>query len=119
MSGELLSLSVKGSKPGEELPYISYIGMYPPALRVGFLRLFGLKTDTDFAHFGLELGMVFVGTTGVYERFHSKCERKTEKYANSKWFEEFFCLRSNLSNDDIISTYRPGLKIGVDFSGLV
>lgn len=30
---------------------------------VGFLRLFGLKTDIDFAHFGLESGMVFKGTT--------------------------------------------------------
>ena len=34
-------------------------------------------------------------------------------------FEEFFCLRSNLSNDDIISAYGPGLKTGVDFRGLV
>ena len=30
-----------------------------------FLRLFGLKTGIDFAHSGLELGMVFEGTTGV------------------------------------------------------
>ena len=28
--------------------------------------------------------------------------------------EEFFCLRSNLSNDDIISALRPGLKSGVE-----
>ena len=34
-------------------------------------------------------------------------------------FEYFFCLRSSLSNDDIISAYRPGLKTGVDFRGLV
>ena len=34
-------------------------------------------------------------------------------------FAEFFCLRSNLSNDDIISAYRPGLKTGLDFRGLV
>ena len=27
--------------------------------------------------------------------------------------EEFFCLRSNLSNDNIISALRPGLKTGV------
>ena len=31
--------------------------------QVGFLCLFGLKTGIDFAHFGLELGMVFEGTT--------------------------------------------------------
>ena len=31
--------------------------------RVGFLRRFGLKTGLDLAHFGLESGMVFEGTT--------------------------------------------------------
>ena len=36
--------------------------------RVGFLRSFGLKKGIDFDHFGLESGMVFKGTTGVYER---------------------------------------------------
>ena len=34
-------------------------------------------------------------------------------------FEEFFCLRSNLSNDIIISAERPGLKTGMDFRGMV
>ena len=41
---------------------------------VRFLSGFGLKTGTDFAHFGLESGMVFEGTTRVYEgiyRFNS------------------------------------------------
>ena len=33
-------------------------------------------------------------------------------------FEEFFCLRSNLSNDDTISVERPDLKTGADFRGL-
>ena len=42
--------------------------MSVPPQRVGFLGLFGLKTGIDFAHFGLESGMVFEGTTGVYER---------------------------------------------------
>ena len=41
---------------------------YVPPHRVGFLRRFGLKTGIRFAHFGLESGMVFEGTTGVYER---------------------------------------------------
>ena len=36
--------------------------------RLGFLRLFDLKTDIDFAHFCLESGIVFEGTMGVYER---------------------------------------------------
>ena len=33
--------------------------------------------------------------------------------------EKFFCLRSNLSNDGIISAERPGLETGMDFMGLV
>ena len=41
---------------------------YVPPHRVGVLRRFGLKTGIHFAHFGLESGMVFEGTTGVYER---------------------------------------------------
>ena len=48
--------------------------------------------------FGLESRMVFEGTRGVYEciyRFNSKCgARKKQKYENSKWTEQFFCLRS-------------------------
>ena len=38
--------------------------------RVGFLRRFGLKTGIRFVHFGLESGMVFEGTTGLYERLY-------------------------------------------------
>ena len=34
-----------------------------PPQRVGFLRCFGLKTGINFAHFGLESGMVFQGTS--------------------------------------------------------
>ena len=48
---------------------------YVPPPRVWFLGLFGLKTCIDFAHFGLESGMVFEGTTGANEhiyRFSSK-----------------------------------------------
>ena len=54
--------------PGGVLPYISHKGM--PAHRVGVFRRFGLKTGINFAHFGLESGMVFEGTTGVYERIY-------------------------------------------------
>ena len=43
---------------------------YVPPHRVGFMRRFGLKKDIHFAHFGLESGMVFGGTTGVYEHFY-------------------------------------------------
>ena len=38
--------------------------------RYGFCAFFGLKTVIDFARFGLESGMVFEGTTGVYERIY-------------------------------------------------
>ena len=52
---------------------------YLPFQQVGFLRLFGLKTEIDFAQFGLESGVVFAGTMWVYERiyrFNSKWVRK-------------------------------------------
>ena len=41
-----------------------------PPHRVGFLPRFGMKTGIHFAHFGLESGVVFEGTTGVYERLY-------------------------------------------------
>ena len=59
----------------------------------------------DVAHFGLESGMVFERTWGVYERIYPTYLfqiRKKEKYANSKWTWRIFCLHSNLSNGDII-----------------
>ena len=43
---------------------------YLPPQRVGFLRRFGMKTGIHFTHLGLESGMVFEGTTGVYERIY-------------------------------------------------
>ena len=35
--------------------------------RIGFLRRFGLKTGIDFAPFGMQSGMVFEGTTAVFQ----------------------------------------------------
>ena len=52
---------------------------YVPPQRVGFLGRFCLKTGEDFAHFSLESGMVYEGTTIVYQcvrRFNSKWIRK-------------------------------------------
>ena len=46
-------------------------------------------------------------------------EERKRNMRNRNGFEEFFCLRSNLSNDDIISAKRPGLETGMDFRGLV
>ena len=48
---------------------------YVPPQRVWLWRRFGLRTDIDFAHFGLESGMVYKGTTIVYgcvRRFNFK-----------------------------------------------
>ena len=59
---------------GESTPLYKLYKYVPPH-QVGFLRRFGLKTGIHFAHFGLESGMVFEGTTGVSERsyrFNSK-----------------------------------------------
>ena len=74
-----------GGRGGEYSLYKLY--RYVPPHRVGFLRCFGLKTGIHVAHFG-ESGMVFKGTTGVYEHsyhFNSRLVKKKEKYANSKW----------------------------------
>ena len=68
--------------PGGSTPLYKILRYVPPQCR------FGLKTGIHFAHFGLESGMVFEGTTGLYERlyrFNSKRVRKKEKYANSTW----------------------------------
>ena len=40
-----------------------------PPHRVGFLRRFGLKRSLHVAHFGLESGMVFEGTTDCMNVF--------------------------------------------------
>ena len=61
-------------KPGGGTPLYKLYRCVPPRL-VGFLLRFGLKTGILLAHFGLESGMDFEGTTGVHERinlFNSK-----------------------------------------------
>ena len=47
-----------------ELPYISHIGMCRPE-GYTFVSRFGLKTVIHFAHFVLESGIVFDGSTGA------------------------------------------------------
>ena len=71
-----------------------------PPQKVGFCAVFGQKTGIDFAHFGLESGMVFEGTTGVYERIYRfNWVSKNEKYANSKWMlRNLFWCCANLNN---------------------
>lgn len=56
---------------------------FVPHQKVCFLCCYGLKTGKDFAHFGLEWGMAFEGSTGVYERiccFKSKWKRNRESW---------------------------------------
>ena len=59
--------------PGGTRIYKPFRYMSPQ--RVGFLRRFGRKTGIEFAHFGLESGLVYEGTTVVYQcarHFNSK-----------------------------------------------
>ena len=64
----------------------------PPKSRV--LRRFGLETGRDFLHLSLESGMVFEGTTGVYDRicrFNSKwIRRNASKMRIRNGFPEIF-----------------------------
>ena len=56
-----------------------------PFQRIWFLSCFGLKIGIAFAHFGLESGMVFKETTGVYECVYRMNKKEREINANSKW----------------------------------
>ena len=64
----ILALNHRPSRRGggAVLPYINHIGMCRPK-GWGFLHHFGLKTGVHSVYFGLESGMVFEGTTGVFE----------------------------------------------------
>ena len=57
---------------------------YVPPHRVGFLRRFGLKTGVHFAHFGLESGMLFEGTTECMNIFIISIPKQEREMANSK-----------------------------------
>ena len=65
-----------------------------PPQRQGILQRFGLKTGIDFAHFGLESGMVLEGTKGVYERsFQFQMTKKERKMGELEMdFKKSFLL---------------------------
>ena len=70
------------------------------------LGLFGRKTGIHFAHFGLESGYGFRGTTGVYERiyrFNSKPIREIEicefeMHLKNCFVCHNFCLKAGSEN---------------------
>ena len=70
IQGKALPENFLGFCRGAVYPLYKPYLKYEPPHRVGFLRRFGLTTGIHFAHFGLESGMVFEGTTGVYEHFY-------------------------------------------------
>ena len=74
---------------------------------VWFLRRFGLKTDTDFAYFGLNSSMVFEEIHERICRFNSKLMNKKERVICEVEvdFKNSLCWRCNLNNDNIISAY--------------
>ena len=83
-----------------------YLCRYVRPHRVGFLWRFGVKTGIHLAHFGLEWDLVFEGTTECMNVFIVSIPKERERKRNMRignGFEEFFCLHSNLSNDNIIS----------------
>ena len=63
---------LRGGRGGGGATPVSKLYRYVLPHRVGFLRRFGLKTGIGIhvGHFGLESGMVFEGTTGVYEHIY-------------------------------------------------
>ena len=76
-----------------------YLCRYVRPHRVGFLCRFGVKTGIHFAHFGLEWGVVFEGTTECMNVFIVSIPNERERKRNMRignGFEEFFCLHSNL-----------------------
>ena len=68
-------------RPGHPRVTLLYKVCAAPSGRVVCAVLVSLKTGIHFAHFGLESGMFFEGTTGVYEgnyRFNSKNKSEIE-----------------------------------------
>ena len=66
--------SGKAKPPGGDTPLYKQYRNVPPQ-RVRSCYRIDLKTGIDFAHFGMEWGMVFEETAEVYEhiyRFNSK-----------------------------------------------
>ena len=64
---DLCCIASPAFSPPGLLPYIGHIGMCRPK-GYGFLHRFGVKMGIDFAHSGLESGIVFERATVVYQQ---------------------------------------------------
>ena len=70
--------------------------------------------------FWSEIGYGFLGNYGIvwtYLSFQFQMSKKEREICEFEKICEY--LRSKLSNDNIISALRPGLKTGMEFRGLV
>ena len=114
----IYSPSVQAQSGGGGTPLYKLYRYVSPH-QVGFLRRFCLKAGRHtLCPFWSVIRYGFWGNYGIVWTFNSKWVReKNMRLRNG--FEELFCLRSNLGNDNIISAWRPGLKTGMDFRGLV
>ena len=82
----------------------SLIYRYVPPHRVGFLRRFCLKrVHTDFAYLGLESVLLGNYVRECVNVFIVSIPVRKRNMRIRNGFEEFFCLRSYVSNDNIIS----------------
>ena len=102
-SAEYWNSTIKS--PGGVLPYISHIGTCRP-IGWGFSRRLGLKTSVQFENlvwnrvwFSMELQSVLTYLSFQFQI--SKKEREICEFETD--LNNFFGLRSNLSNDNIIS----------------
>ena len=83
------------------------------------MHRFDLRTGLDFARFGLKTGMVYEGTTVVYQCFSSfQFQMNVEESVICVFemdFKKSFCFRFNLSNDDYIISSITGKYCSVAF----
>ena len=86
--------------------------------RVGFLRRFGLETGILLTGIGYDFQGNYKDCMNVFIiSIPNELERKRKM--NLKWVSTICCLHSNLSNDNIISAKKLGLKTSMDFRDLV
>ena len=83
--------------PGGEGTPLYKLYRYVPPHRVGFLCRFVLKTGIHFAHFGLESGMAFEGTTECMNVFivQFQTSKKERELCEFEMDLNNFFLRSN------------------------